>query len=114
MRLDEIVRALGLEILTPVADLSRTVDNGYTGDLLSDVLAGARSGDLWTTIQRHANVVAVAKVTGIAAIVIAGGARPSGDVLQKAEAEGVPILATPDPLFAITGRIHRLLFPEEG
>jgi predicted transcriptional regulator len=114
MRLDEMVQALDLEVLTEGIGLDRSVSNGYTGDLLSDVLARARSGDLWSTIQRHANVVAVAKMTGIAGIVIAGGVRPSEEVLGKARVEGVPIFATPEPLFTITGRIHRLLFPEEG
>jgi len=114
MQLADLASALDLEHLTPGIELRRDVRNGYTGDLLSDVLAGARPGDVWTTIQRHANIVAVAKVAGIAAVVVAGGARPSDEVLRKAEAEGVPILATPDSLFGITGRIHRLLVPEEG
>ncbi len=42
-------------------------------DLLSDVYAGAKEGDLWITLQLHQNIVAVAFLNNLAGIVIVGG-----------------------------------------
>jgi hypothetical protein len=33
--------------------MDRTVEGGYVSDLLSDVIAGAKEGDLWLTLQVH-------------------------------------------------------------
>lgn len=112
MKLTEVIDALSLEVLTPNVPLDREVVGGYCGDLLSDVLATARAGEIWITIQRHINTVAVAKVTGIAAIIVCKGMRPNDDVLAKAETDGVPLLSTRERAFEVAGRVYRLLFPE--
>lgn len=112
MRISELVDALHLEVLTPPVSLDGTVMGGYCGDLLSDVLASARADEVWITIQRHINIVAVAKVVGIPAIVICKGIRPNQGVIDKATADGIAILSCQDSAFEVAGRVHRLLFPE--
>jgi len=112
MKLAEVVDALSLEALTPDVPLDREVRGGYCGDLLSDVLASARAGEVWITIQRHINTVAVAKVTGICAILLCKGIRPNSEVIQKATSEGIPLFSSHESAFNVAGRLHRLLFPE--
>ncbi|RLC88451.1 MAG: hypothetical protein DRI37_05215 [Chloroflexi bacterium] len=112
MRLNELVDLLALEHLTPAVSLDRPVTGGYCGDLLSDVLASARPDEVWITIQRHINTVAVAKVTGIAAIIVCKGIRPNDDVIHKAEEDGIVLLSARESAFEVAGRVHRLLFPE--
>jgi hypothetical protein len=94
MNLREIVTALGLEIKTGENLLDRQVRGGYAGDLLSDVLAHAKEGDVWITLQTHVNIVAVATAKNIAAIIIVQGRSPEPGTLQKAAEEQVPIFVS--------------------
>lgn len=110
MKLARVVAALALEALA-TGDLTREVEGGYCSDLLSDVLAHARPGDLWVTHQRHLNVVAVAKLRDLAGVVFAQGNRPSPDVVARAATEGVNLFLSPEPAFEVAGRLHRLLRP---
>ncbi len=112
MRLDKLAAALGLAVLTPAVALDRNVSGGYCGDLLSDVLASARPDDLWITIQRHVNIVAVAKVTGIPAILIGKGLIPHQDVIDKASAAGIAVFSGQQPVFELAGRVYRQLCPD--
>jgi predicted transcriptional regulator len=108
MTLAEVVAALGLVPLVELG-LERRVRWGFCSDLLSDVLAHAQEGDLWITHQRHLNVVAVAKLKGVAAVVCVRGSRPSREVLRTAQEEGVPILSAQEDAFELAGRLYRLL-----
>ena len=112
MTLQDIVARLELEVVAGRGRLGREVTGGFSGDLLSNVLAAARPGDLWITIQRHVNVVGVAQVVGLAGILLAGGERPAGAVIDKAEEMGIPILLGRGAAFETAGRLHRILFPD--
>jgi len=109
VRVGEIVEVLGLEVTAGAGGLGREVKSGYTGDLLSDVMAHARPGDLWITIQGHQNVVAVAVLTEVAGVVICGGVEPERDTLERADREGVPVLRTGLSAFEVAGRLYSLL-----
>ena len=113
MRLTELVSALRLLVLTPQVSLDQEVRGVYCGDLLSDVLASARPGDIWVTIQRHINTVAVAKVAGIPAILVCKGIKPNKEVIDKATEDGIAILSAQEPVFAVAGQLYWLLFGEK-
>jgi hypothetical protein len=87
-------------------DPKQEVLGGYASDLLSDVMANAAEGDMWVTLQKHVNIVAVAKLKGLAAIVIVNGRLPEPDTLARAEAEGIPIVSTPLPAFEVVGILY--------
>ena len=72
MRLKDIIEGLGLKVLAQ-GNVDREVNWAYTSDFLSDVMAGAQPGDLWLTIQKHMNIVAVAKLKYLAGVVLAKG-----------------------------------------
>ncbi len=86
----------------------RGVLGGYAGDLLSDVMANAREGDIWVTIQKHVNVVAVAQLQGLAGIVLVNGRQPEPDMLKRAEEEHIPVISTPLQAFEVAGILHSL------
>jgi len=109
MRLAEIIDRLSLDVLTPGLDDTIDVTGGYCGDLLSHVLAATASGDLWITIQYHTNIVAVAQVAGLAAVLIADSRRPSDETLLRAKDGGIVLLGSPESAFEMSGRLHRLL-----
>ncbi|MHB1132378.1 MAG: serine kinase [Chloroflexota bacterium] len=108
MRLRSIVEQLDLQPQTAVENVEREVSGCYAGDLLSATMAAGRQGDLWLTVQAHANVVAVAVLLDLAGVVIADGNRPDGATLERANAEGVVLLTTTASTFEIAGRLWEL------
>jgi predicted transcriptional regulator len=108
MTLAELVERLDLKVHTGKESLGREVGGGYAGDLLSDVMAHSRKDDLWVTIQVHPNIVAVAVLKELAAIVVAHGREPAGETVEKAAAEKVPVLGTRMNVFEFVGRLHEL------
>jgi predicted transcriptional regulator len=85
------------------------VQGGYVGDLLSDVIANSKQGDIWITRQSHQNIIAVAALREHAGIILALGAKPGADTLNKAEREGIPVLTTGLSSFAVAGMIYNLM-----
>ncbi|MHB0876717.1 MAG: DRTGG domain-containing protein [Anaerolineae bacterium] len=108
MTVAEIVSALGLEVLTGGNALGKIVTGGYSSDLLSCAMAGARGGDVWVTLQAHQNVVAVATLTDVACVIVTEGARPDAATSKRAEGEGVVLLATKQDTFATIVRLVEL------
>ena len=87
-------------------DPTQEIAGGYASDLLSDVMANANEAEIWVTLQKHVNIIAVAKLKGLAAIVIVNGRRPEPDTVSRAEAEGIPVISTPLPAFESVGLLH--------
>lgn len=106
MTITQVLPLLEGKLMAGIGRAGEPVRGGYASDLLSDVMANAREGDLWVTLQRHANIVAVAAVREIAGIVLVGGREPEPAALERAEEEGVPIVVTPLPAFEVIGRLH--------
>lgn len=97
----DICEKTGFQLLTDGVDLSRQVSGGYSGDLLSDVNANARPGNIWVTVLTHPNVAAVAGLKELAGVVIAGGIRPGKDFMERANSEKMPILFTDISAFEV-------------
>ncbi|MCK9275236.1 MAG: DRTGG domain-containing protein [Syntrophales bacterium] len=100
-----------LELRTACCEnrLAREVQGGYVGDLLSDVIANSKQGDVWITRQSHQNIVAVAALREHAGIILALGAEPGADTLNKADREGIPVFTTGLSSFAVAGMIYSLM-----
>ena len=60
MNIETIVEKLNLKVRSTSDRLNNDFKGGYTGDLLSDVMANSHEGDIWITRQVHQNIVAVA------------------------------------------------------
>jgi len=106
VKLSHIVNGLQLEHVTGSLDVD--VEHGYVGDLLSDVMGNAQPDSVWVTVQSHANIVAVAAITGIRAIVLAGGHDFEEETVKKAEKEKISLLKSPDTSFQICGKLYEL------
>ncbi|TYO96916.1 DRTGG domain-containing protein [Desulfallas thermosapovorans] len=105
----EIMDRLQLTLRTKPRALKRPIRSAYCGDLLSDVLAHANPGDLWITIHRHRNIVAVAALVKLSGIIITGGRTPDPDTLETAERECIPLFTTPLDNFQAAGKIYAIL-----
>ena len=109
MDIETIAKKLNLKVSSASDRLKNNVSGGYTGDLLSDVMANSHEGDLWITRQVHQNIVAVATLKEHAGIILVNSCEPAKDTLEKAIQEKVPILISDLPAFELTGAIYNLL-----
>jgi hypothetical protein len=109
MNLKDLAERLALNVLQPQGNFDVDVTGGYSGDLLSDVMGNAKERSIWVTCQIHENIVAVARLKNLAAIILVNGRKPEAATLGKAQEEGVIIFGTPDSAFTITGALFGLL-----
>jgi len=109
MNLQQIIEKLDLTVLTDSRDFSSIHPcGGYTSDLLSCVMAGAKGNYLWITLQSHLNIVAVAALLEVAAIVITENAQPDPSTIAKANEQGVVLLSSPKTTYEIDGKLWEM------
>jgi DRTGG domain len=92
MKLQEIADKLELEKLTPVFD--KDVTGVYISDMVSDVIANAKAGNLLVTVQVHANALAAANLVDVCGIIVAQGKKPTDDVVRMAVKAEISIFST--------------------
>jgi serine kinase of HPr protein (carbohydrate metabolism regulator) len=109
MLVSEIVEAMNLKVFGGEQGLSREITGGYTSDLLSDVMGHADLGLVWITLQTHKNVMAVASLKELAAVILIKNCIPESDMLQEANEEGIPVLGTELQSFEMSGKLFNLL-----
>lgn len=109
MNLQEIIDNLHLKVVTEEINFaSINVESGYTSDLLSCVMTGAKSRGVWITLMSHINIIAVASLLDIAAIVITENALPDESTIAKANEEGIVLLLSIHPTFQIVGQLWEM------
>jgi hypothetical protein len=106
MNLAEIARTLNLTLLTDAKDFSQIQPSGgYTSDMLSCVMSGAPHEGIWITLQAHGNIVAVAALLDLAAIIITENAIPEPATIARANEKGITLYSTTAGSFEIAGRL---------
>ena len=108
MNLSDVVQRMNLKVYAGRAELQRTIAGGYASDLLSDVMAHSRKDQLWVTLQVHPNIIAVAVLKDLAAIVLVNGREPAADTIEQAEQKKITILGTPLSTFDFAGKLYGL------
>jgi predicted transcriptional regulator len=106
MNTKDLIENAGLTPLT-VFD-PREVSGVFVSDMLSDVMAGAKSGNLWITVQTHKNVVPAANLVDVSALVITSGKKVPQDTLDLANQHGIAILWTELSTFELVGKLYAL------
>lgn len=114
MKLDKVQDILKLKLVTKTTNIDREIRGGYASDLLSWVMAHAKENDIWITIQSHQNIVAVASLLNLTAIIIAEDANIDDKTIKKAERENIPIYSSDKPIYEICGILYNLLSKESG
>jgi predicted transcriptional regulator len=105
MNVKKLVDCFNLHVAAGQDKLDRQIKSGYSGDLLSDVMANAPDGCIWLTVQTHQNIVPVAVLHEMAAVILTGGQEPDQETIEKANEEGIPILMWPKSAFDLAGQI---------
>ena len=94
MTFHEAASLIEAEVGTGQEKLDHECSSGYASDMLSDVMANAKAGHLWFTIQTHPNVIAVTQLLNLGAIVFTGGHQPEAETLSRAKSEAVITMTT--------------------
>ena len=99
MHVRQVIKQLGLK-LTGGNQIDVEITGGYASDLLSCVMAGAQAGNIWVTLQAHPNVIAVASLIELAAVIITEGVSPDPETIHRAQETGIPLLTTAQDTFS--------------
>ena len=70
------------------------VEGFYIGDLLSFVMAKAKPGQIWLTIQAHPNVIAVASLINLSAVIVVEGVDIPQETIDVANERGVVLISS--------------------
>jgi hypothetical protein len=98
MLVRQAIKELGLN-LTAGSKIDVEITGGYASDLLSCVMAGAKAGNVWVTLQGHPNVIAVASLIELSAVIITEGVSPDPETIYRAQETGIPLLTTAQDTF---------------
>lgn len=107
MKLSEVIKNIELEKINEF-DAEREVDGVYIGDLLSLVMSRANKDNIWITIQTHLNIIAVASLIELSAIIVAEGMDIDTDTIEKAKALDIPILRTSLSAYDLACKLNEL------
>ena len=108
MTVNELIEKLDLKALS-LTDGEREVKCGYAGDLLSWVMGKAPSDSAWFTIMSNVNIIAVAMLRDVAAIVVCEGAEIGEDVIERAKEQDVNLLLCEKGIYDICVELAKLI-----
>jgi predicted transcriptional regulator len=106
LKLSEIKEILKADVIVGEDKLDIEVKTAFGADLMSDVLAFAKSGSLLLTGLTNTQVVRIANVLDIAAIILVRGKKPPAEAISLAKNLQIPILTTKYILFETAGRLY--------
>lgn len=109
MKVSDLVNQLQLKVFCGEAGLNNEINGGYVSDLLSDVMGNASEGEVWITLQSHQNVMAIASLKELAAVILVKGFEPEEDSVKYSNEEGIPVLGTSLSTFEISGKLYEFL-----
>ena len=108
MKISELIEKLDLTVFTNTGNLEKEISGGYVSDLLSNVMSQTKQDQVWVTIQAHQNIIAVASLINLSAVILAGNVIPDQKTIAKANEEDIVILGTKSPAFEVIGLMYKL------
>lgn len=109
MKVSDLIKELRLEVFSGDTGIENEISGVYVSDLLSDVMGNAKEGEVWITLQTHENIVAVATLKDLAAIILVKGFTPDPETIERSMEEGIPVLGTRLTTFNMAGKLYNLL-----
>jgi predicted transcriptional regulator len=106
MTVNEIAEKVGLKSLSAFED--RSVNGVFVSDMVSDVMAGAKSGNLWLTVQTHKSIVPAANLVDVSAVIITGGKDVPSETVELASKFNIAVLSSELPTFELVGKLFQL------
>ncbi|MCQ2272897.1 MAG: serine kinase [Bacteroidales bacterium] len=109
MKVQDLVDALNLKVISGAQGLDREVDGCYVSDLLSDVMGNADMNNVWVTLQTHKNVMAIASLKELACVIFVKGLMAAEEVIEQSNEEGIPLLSTNMQTYEVVGKLYNIL-----
>ncbi|MGQ7869093.1 DRTGG domain-containing protein [Sunxiuqinia sp. sy24] len=109
MKVSELIERLDLKVISGEKGLDREINGAYVSDLLSDVMGNACENQVWITLQVHQNVMAIASLKDLAAVILVKGLQPHQSTIAHSKEEQIPLLSSSDSTFDLSGKLHALL-----
>jgi len=106
MKLQELAEKLELKNRTKVFD--KDISGVYISDMVSDVIANAKAGNVLVTVQIHNNVIAAANLVDICGVIVTQGKVPTDEVIKMAEKAEIPIYTTDMNRWQIATRMYEV------
>lgn len=106
MKLSEIVDKLDATLLAGADQSDKEISRCGASDLMSDILAAVSEGSMLLTGLTTIQVIRTAMVAGVGAVVFVRGKKPPREVIEMAEAQGLPLISSPYSMFVSCGRLH--------
>lgn len=101
-----LIEKIGLKPLSKFE--SREVNGVFVSDMLSDVMASAKSGNLWLTVQTHKSIVPAANLVDVSAIVITSSKQVPQETVDLANKYKIAILCSDFPTYELVGKLYGL------
>jgi len=102
----DLIDKLGLKALSKFEH--REVEGVFVSDMVSDVMAGAKSRNLWLTVQTHKSIVPAANLVDVSAVVITSGKQVPQDTVDLASRYNIAVLWSESPTFELVGKLYGL------
>lgn len=106
MKVSDLIERYNLKVFAGGENLDQDIAGVYVSDLLSDVMGNASEHEVWITLQTHQNVIAIAALLDLAAVILVKGLEPDEDTLAHCREEGIPLLGTGLTTFEMAGRLY--------
>jgi len=106
MKVSDLVKKYGLKVFSGKEGLEKNIEGGYVSDLLSDVMGNAAENEVWITLQTHQNVMAIASLKDLAAVILVKCLEPDEDTLEHSREEEIPLLGTAMGTFEMAGKLY--------
>lgn len=105
----DIAEKCGFAVLAGADSLDNEANRVFCCDLLSFVMGRAPADCAWITVMGNVNSIAVAVLADAAGIILAEGAELDNEAKMRADTQGVPVLASKEPIFDTGLKIQQLL-----
>ncbi len=106
MRLTDVAHLLAGEIADGSDVQDVVIDRAYAADLLSDVLALTEERTTLITGTISPQVIKVADILNVIAIIFVRGKRPSPELIEYAHCLGIPLVFTEKTMFETCGLLY--------
>jgi len=107
MKISEIVKLLGAEVITGKDNLDAEVKTGCGSDMMSDVLAFVKDQGMLLTGLVNPQVVRTAQMMDMPCVCFIRGKMPDGAMIKIAESAGIVLLACKYRMFEACGILYK-------
>ena len=106
MKMCEIELKIGVKPVYEIKNGEIEINKGYCCDLMSVVMGKAEADSVRVTVHTKMNVLAVAAMLEIKAVIIAEGHKVEEEFIKRAEDEEIALFYAEENSFQISGKLY--------